>query len=143
MSRQGRRAAWDAIPPDVRAAIDEVVGSPVVAAVNQLGGFSPGPAARCTLADGATVFVKAAGVEQNPFTPAMHRREAEVLRVLPDDHPSPRLLGVVDRDGWVAIVTEWIEGVTPRPPLEQHDVDRFLALVDRMGVAGRGLAPPG
>ena len=143
MGRHGRRANWDSIPPDVRDAIDDLVGSPVVSAVNQPGGFSPGPATRCRLANGASVFVKAVGVEQNPFTPAMHRREAEVLRALPADHPAPRLLGVVDRDGWVAMATEWIDGATPRPPLDPPTVQRFLDLVDRVAESGRGVAPAG
>jgi hypothetical protein len=56
------------MPEDVRAAIDGIAGSPVVEAVNLDGGFSPGPAARCTLADGRVVFVKAAGLGLNALT---------------------------------------------------------------------------
>ncbi|MGH9252905.1 MAG: aminoglycoside phosphotransferase family protein, partial [Acidimicrobiales bacterium] len=43
------RAEWHNIPSRVRAGIENLLGSPFVAAVKQTGGFSPGPAAlvRC------------------------------------------------------------------------------------------------
>ncbi len=143
MGRQGVRADWNAIPAPLRARIDEIAGAPVVSAVNLAGGFSPGPAARCELADGRKVFVKAAGTELNPDTPRIHRREAAVLAVLPDDHPSPRLIGVADDGRWVALVIDWIDGRMPTPPLEPRDVDRLLILVERLAEAGAGVHPPG
>ncbi len=63
-----------------------------MAARNIDGGFSPGPAARCDLADGRIVFVKAAGTVLNRVSPVMHRREAEVLAALPDEFPAPKLI---------------------------------------------------
>jgi hypothetical protein len=143
MGRQGVRAPWDAIPAEVRARIDDIAGAAVVAATNLPGGFSPGPAARCELADGRTVFVKAGGAELDPDTPQIHRREAEVLAVLPADHPSPTLIGVADDGDWVALVIEWVDGRMPVPPLGRADVDRLLALVDRLASHGEGLHPPG
>ncbi len=143
MGRRGVRADWDVIPVHVRDRIDEIAGSRVVRAVNLDGGFSPGPAARCDLVDGRTVFVKAAGSELNPDTPGIHRREATVLAALPDDHPSPTLIGVADDGDWVALVIEWVDGRMPMPPLGRPDVDRLLGLVERMARAGDGLRPPG
>lgn len=143
MGRQGVRAPWAAIPPEVRAQIDDVAGAAVVSATNLPGGFSPGPAARCDLADGRRVFVKAGGTELNPHTPGMHRHEAEVLAALPDDHPSPTLIGVADDGDWIALVIEWVDGRMPVPPIDEADTERMLALVDRMAVAGDGLHPPG
>ena len=78
------------MPERVRRAVDEIAGAKVVDATNLLGGFSPGPAARCGLADGRTVFVKAAGLALNPSSPGMHRREGEVLRSFGADVPAPR-----------------------------------------------------
>ena len=46
-----------------------MLGSPVVATSGVRGGFSPGPAVRADLADGRTVFVKAAGTALNPHSP--------------------------------------------------------------------------
>lgn len=120
------------MPERVRTAIDAIAGSPVVEAVNLDGGFSPGPAARCTLSDGRVVFVKAAGMELNAVTPAMHRREAEVLAGLADDVPAPQLIGVFDDGDWVALVIEWIDGAMPVAPLGHDDVERLLGLVERL-----------
>jgi aminoglycoside phosphotransferase (APT) family kinase protein len=143
VGRQGVRAPWTAIPVGVRNQIDDIARAAVGSATNLSGGFSPGPAARCELADGRCVFVKAGGTELNPDTPTMHRREAAVLTALPANHPSPFLIGVADDGDWVALVIEWIDGRMPTPPLDRADVDRLLALVDRMAVEGDGLHPPG
>ena len=141
MGRQGVRSAWGDMPGAVRSAIDEIAGSPVVDAVNLDGGFSPGPAARCTLADGRTVFVKAVGADLNPVSPEMHRREGQVLAGLHEDVPAPQLIGVFDDGDWVALVIEWIDGAMPIAPLSQHDVDRLLGLVERLSrvTGGRNL----
>jgi hypothetical protein len=122
------------MPDDVRAAIDEIAGAPVVEAVNLDGGFSPGPAARCTLADGRVVFVKAAGTELNPVSPGMHRREGQVLAGLSEHVPAPQLIGVFDDGDWVALVIEWIDGAMPVAPLRSDDVARLLGLVERLSV---------
>jgi hypothetical protein len=132
VGRQGVRSAWNDMPDGVRAAIDAISGSPVVEAINLDGGFSPGPAARCTLADGRVVFVKAAGTGLNAVTPLMHRREGHVLASLHVDVPAPQLIGVFDDGDWVALVIEWIEGAMPVPPLRRDDVGRLLGLVERL-----------
>ncbi len=126
------------MPGAVRVAIDRIAGSPVADAINLDGGFSPGPAARCTLSDGRVVFVKAAGTELNPVSPEMHRREGQVLAGLHEDVPAPQLIGVFDDGDWVALVIEWIDGAMPVAPLDQDDVDRLLGLVERLSlVAGQ------
>ena len=128
------------MPDGVRAAIDAIAGSPVVVAINLDGGFSPGPAARCTLADGRVVFVKAAGTELNAVSPEMHRREGQVLAGLHDDVPAPQLIGVFDDGDWVALVIEWIDGAMPVAPLSRSDVDRLLGLVERLSYVDGGHA---
>lgn len=133
ISRHGVRAPWATIPADVREQIDAAAGARVATSVNLHGGFSPGPAARCTLDDGRTVFVKAVGLELNPHSPAMHRREGEVLATFDGSAPSPGLIGVVDDGDWVALVIEWVEGRMPVAPLDTADVERILRLVDRLG----------
>ena len=93
------------------------------------GGFSPGPAARCELGDGRRVFVKAAGTSLNPIAPAMHRREARVLGVLPASAPAPHLLGVADDGDWVALVIEWVDGRMLVAPLDRDEVGAALETV--------------
>jgi aminoglycoside phosphotransferase (APT) family kinase protein len=126
MGREGVRVEWSAIPEAMRAEIDAIAGAPIIAVSNLRGGFSPGPAACCELADGRRVFVKAAGTSLNPIAPAMHRREARVLRVLPASAPAPHLLGVADDGDWVALVIEWIDGRMPVAPLDRADVAAAL-----------------
>src|SRR3954464_11392696 len=88
----GVRLAYDALPAPVRGWVDTTLGSPVVQARTQPGGFSPGVAARLVCADGSRAFVKAVSAKTNEDSPKLHRREAQVLAALPDDLPVPRLI---------------------------------------------------
>jgi aminoglycoside phosphotransferase (APT) family kinase protein len=142
MGREGVRSAWADVPSSVRHAVDAVLGSPVVSTSGVSGGFSPGPAVRADLADGRTVFVKAAGTALNPHSPGMHRREGEVLGVLPPTVPAPRLLGLVDDGDWVALAIEWVDGRTPSAT-EADDVERLLGVLDRVAAATAGADLPG
>lgn len=127
------------MPVGVRAAVDAHLASPVVTTSPVVGGFSPGPAVRAELADGRSVFIKAAGLALNPLSPGMHRREAEILQLLAPTVPAPHVIGVVDDGDWVALITEWIDGYNPDASA-RHDVDRLLAL---LGVVASHEAPPG
>ncbi len=120
------------MPAHVRDAIDEIAGAPVTDANNLDGGFSPGPAARCSLSDGRVVFVKAAGLDLNPVSPQMHRREGQILAGLRADVPAPELIGMFDDGDWVALVIEWINGAMPIAPLGRDDVNRLLGLVEKL-----------
>ncbi|MEO6125816.1 MAG: phosphotransferase [Ilumatobacteraceae bacterium] len=134
--RHNTRAEWADVPVSFRSAVDRQIGSPIVGAINIAGGFSPGPAAVCSLADGRSVFVKACGPELNTFTPAMHRREATILGQLPSEFPVPRLLGVVDDDDWVALIIEAVDGTMPRAPLSAAEVTAVLDVVDHLAEIG-------
>ena len=131
------------MPEHVRGAVDEIAGAAVDTATNLTGGFSPGPAARCDLTDGRTVFVKAAGLDLNPISPGMHRREGEVLRSFGDGVPAPKLIGVYDDGDWVALVIEWIDGRMPTAPIDTLDGERLLGLVEHLALveADNGLEP--
>lgn len=131
MSRQGVRSSWDETPQSVREAVDEMLGSPVTAAQTVVGGFSPGPAVRAELLDGRTVFIKAAGKAPNPESPAMHRREGQVLAALPPFIPAPSLIGRFDDGDWVALAVEWVDG---RPPVaaDHADVQRMMDVLHRL-----------
>ena len=145
MDRQGVRSSWQGVPPSIRGAVEDLLGSPVMATEPLVGGFSPGPAVRATLADGDTVFIKAAGASLNAASPFMHRREGEVLARLPASVPAPALRGIVDDGDWVALVVAWIEGRNP-DPADSDDVERVLRLLNVLanctdGVEVDGLEP--
>lgn len=126
------RPPYEDLPAQVRAAVDEVLGSAVVRAESQGGGWSPGVAARVVDATGRRAFVKAASVQVNPFTPPMHRREAWITARLPASLRSPRLLGSYDDGTWVVLVLEDVEG---REPVVPQNVPAVLAAVDRLAEA--------
>src|SRR5205085_10839136 len=102
----GVRIGWAELPESVREAVTGILGAPVVEAVSQPGGFSPGTADRVVTAAGTRAFVKAVGTALNELSPSMHRAEARVTAVLPAGAPVPRLLGFHDDGEWVALVFE-------------------------------------
>lgn len=135
----GHRLRWADVPAAVQKSIEAELGSAVVAAEGQRGGYGPGLAARCRLADGRGVFVKAVSPEQNPDSPVMMRREGVTAGTLDADIPAPRLLHVVDDGTWVALVFEEVDGRHPTQPWVGDDLRQVL----RASVAlGAGPAPP-
>lgn len=124
----GVRARWENVPERVRALVERRLGSRVVDARSQPGGFSPGLASVLTTADGRSVFVKAAGPELNPDTPGYHRREAAVAALLPQNAPVSRLLWSHDEgpDGWIVLAFEVIDGRSPRIPWQADELDLVM-----------------
>ncbi|MBA3523316.1 MAG: phosphotransferase [Geodermatophilaceae bacterium] len=120
---------WSRLPTRVRDAVQTHLGSPVVTAVAQDGGFSAGLAARVRCADGTRAFVKAVGLSVNDHTPAMHRREALIAAALPDDVPTPRLRFGYDDGDWVALVFDESSGRTPVSPWDVDDAVRVAGAV--------------
>jgi aminoglycoside phosphotransferase (APT) family kinase protein len=123
----GSRLSWDVTPAWLRDEVEQRLGGRVTAAVTQPGGFSPGVAARLRLDTGGRAFVKAVGPEPNPESADIHRAEARIAGALPAAAPAPRLLGCIDRDGWVALMFEDIEGAMPAQPWVPSELARVLA----------------
>lgn len=136
MSTFGTRLSWQELPAFVHAWAEEALGEPVVAAVSQPVGFSPGSADRVRTASGRRAFVKAVSTEQNPDTPGLHRREIDVLRSLAEDglDVAPPLLAHLDDEGWVALMTEEVQGQHPHAPWTGAELAATLEAL--MEVAG-------
>jgi hypothetical protein len=137
----GVRIGYAAVPPAVRAWVDEALGSPVVATVEQVGGMSPGCATRVTCADGTRAFVKAVGAELNPDTPALFRREVAVLDHLGSHELWARLLASYDDGAWVALVIEDVEGRHPDFS-DDAELAAVLAGTDRLSAVLQYRAVP-
>ena len=136
----GVRVEWAGLPARIRAAVEGWLGSAVIEAQTQPGGFSPGAAARLRTANGRRVFLKAVGPELNPDSPAFHRREARIVGALPTSAPAPRLLWSLDEGdgGWVALLFEDVEGRHPHLPWRSDELDRVL---DALRVLSADLTP--
>jgi hypothetical protein len=134
---EGKRLPWESIPPHLRADVARLLGQPVLRAVTQPGGFSPGVAARLELADGRRAFVKAVG-DVSPESPGIHRAEAGIAAALPAGTPAARLLGHIDADGWVILLFEDIDGRLPVQPWRPDELSRVLQAMTSLA---RSLTP--
>ncbi len=139
---QGVRMEWQAVPAAVREALERQLGTKVVEATTQNGGFSPGVAARLLLADGTRAFAKAVTAEVNPHSASMHRTETAKAALLPPGAPVPHLLGSYDDGEWVALLFEDVEGRQPHVPWNMAELGRVLEAVGRLADALTP-APPG
>ncbi len=133
MNAPGHRLQWSELPQHLRDQIEATLGSDVVEAVGQKGGYGPSLAARCGLADGRRVFIKAVSPAQNPDSPGMMRREARVAARLPPETPAPKLLHSIDDGEWIALVFEEVDGRLPRTPWDADELDRVLDATLRLG----------
>ncbi|KUG51443.1 hypothetical protein AVL62_08805 [Serinicoccus chungangensis] len=140
MEEFGVRLRWAELPTVVHDWAAHVLGGPVVEAVSQPGGFSPGSADRVRTGGGGRAFVKAVGPHPNPDSPGLHRREAAVLAGLAADglDVAPALLGVLDEEGWVAVMTEVVDGRHPHAPWA---TDELAAALDALGEVAQHPAP--
>lgn len=123
--RTAQRLEWKFLPPHIRTLVEQHTGSPVVEAVSQRSGFTPGFASVLTCADGSRHFVKAASAKaQAPFA-AAYREEARKLSALPPATPAPRLRWVHD-DDWVVLGLEHVDARNPSRPWQARDLYRCL-----------------
>jgi hypothetical protein len=128
------RPNWESLPLSVQDALESILGFSVARAESQRGGFSPGVAARVFGPDGQRGFVKAVSADANPHTPSLHRDEARFAALLPADHPSPRLLGYVDAEPWVALAFEQVDGHEPGRPWTEDDLSAAVRALDVQAV---------
>lgn len=120
-----RRLSWQHLPPALRSQIEGRLGSPVVQADSQGGGFTPGFASVLTCADGSRHFVKAASnTAQRPFA-SSYRAEAAVLSALPPQAPVPRITWSLDQD-WMVLGIEHREARLPAQPWKPAEVESVL-----------------
>ena len=133
-----RRTTWQELAPQVRTAVEAILGGSVVLAESQAPGSSSGSADRVRTAAGDGAFVKAASRSRDVDTYDQLRRELDVLRRLPDAAPAPRLLGAHESDEWVALVIEEVDGRRPALPPERRELIAVLgALLEQPVVRDR------
>lgn len=130
------RITWTDLPDAVRREVESVLGGEVVEHRSHPGGYSPGTADLVVTASGRRAFVKAVHPSLNPRSPSIHRAELEVMRSLPATASAPTLLGGFERDEWVVLILEYIDGAHPTLPWQPATlievVDAVLDLADRL-----------
>lgn len=115
-----------------------MIGDDVVQARTQIGGMSPGCAARLLTRTGRTAFLKAVGVEPNADTARLFRHEITVLSVLPVAPYRPELIATYDDGEWVGLLLRDVEG--RYPDLGREDDARMVW--DTVSRQSRELTPP-
>ena len=133
MNAPSHRLQWAELPEHVRGEINGLLGSEVVEVVGQRGGYGPSLAARCGLADGRRVFIKAVSPTQNPDSPDITRREAHIAGCLPAAAPAPALLHTFDDGEWIALVFEEVAGRCPETPWDPEELDRVVRATYQLG----------
>ena len=131
------------MPDHVRDWAADELGSPVVEAYEQVGGMSPGCATRLVAADGSRAFVKAVGLELNPRTPFLFRREVTALTLIGSHELWAGMRASYDDGDWVAVMLEDVEG--EHPDLDDDGtMDQLLRQTERLGqvLAERVPDPP-
>jgi hypothetical protein len=128
----GVRLPYEKMPLPVRDWVERTLGSVVVTAATQQGGFSPGVAARLVTTSGRRAFVKAVGTSLNPKTPELFRQEITAVQAIGPLPTAPTLYDVYDDGDWVGLLFEDIDGWLPAHPWEQADADRVLAALEEL-----------
>lgn len=126
--RTARRLSWVHLPPLVRRAVEQRLGSPVVDAVSQDGGYTPGFASVLTCDDGTRTFVKAASTKAQRLFADAYREEARKLAGLPAGVPAPGLLWTDEVADWFLLATEYVDARAPHRPWTAEDLASASAM---------------
>jgi hypothetical protein len=142
VGRTARRLEWPHLPPELRALVEDRIGTTVVDAVSQTSGFTPGFASVLVGDDGTRHFVKAASVKAQRMFAESYRVEGRKLAALPDGVPAPRLRWAHGLDGtqdWVVLGIEHVEGRAPARPWTDDDLAASLTMLAEVAAL---LTPP-
>lgn len=125
-----RRPEWESLPFAVKDEAERRLGSPVLSAQTQPGGFTSGVASILTLNDDTTVFMKALSVSDDMAE--WYRSEAAVSVQLPEAVPSPRLRFSFELEGWITLVFDAIDGGLPHEPWRDDELGRVVSTISDM-----------
>lgn len=132
--RTAYRLEWQFLPKEVRALVEDELGSPVVRAESRTSGFTPGFASVLTGADGSQVFVKAASKVAQAEIAASYAEEIRKVVALDEAVPAPRLEWFSREESWVLLGYEAVVSRQPRRPWKKPDLARSLDLAGRIAL---------
>lgn len=120
--RTARRIGWVHLPPYIRRAVEQRLGTTVVDSFSCDAGFTPGLASVLLCTDGTRHFIKAASVKAQPYSAKAYREEARKARTLPPGLAAPRLRWTIEDPEWVVLGFEYVEGRAPERPWTASDL---------------------
>ncbi len=132
--RTALRLEWRFLPPEVRALVEDELGSPVLTAESRTSGFTPGFASVLTGESGAQVFVKAASKIAQAAIAESYEEEIRKVTALADAVPAPRLEWFSRAESWVLLGYESVPSRQPRRPWTSEDLTRALDLADEIAL---------
>jgi hypothetical protein len=132
--RTALRLEWRFLPKEVRALVEDELGSPVVAAESRTSGFTPGFASVLTGKSGAQVFVKAANKVAQAQIAESYEEEIRKVVALAGGVPAPRLEWFSREESWVLLGYEAVAARQPRRPWTPPDLTRALDLADEIAI---------
>ncbi|WP_037969303.1 phosphotransferase family protein [Streptosporangium amethystogenes] len=121
------RPSWEELPRNLRNSITAHLGSAVVTADVQGGGFTPGVAARLGLANDDRVFIKA--IPDDHVLSGKYLTEAATSADLPATAPTPRLRWYDASAGWIVLIFEDLDGRHPDLSPGSADVPAVVTAV--------------
>jgi hypothetical protein len=128
------RLEWPFLPREVRALVEDELGSPVVDADSRTSGFTPGFASVLTAENGSQVFVKAASKVAQAQVANAYDEEITKVIALGDAVPAPRLEWFSREESWVLLGYEAVASRQPRRPWKPADLVRALDLADEIAI---------
>ncbi|WP_030687067.1 phosphotransferase [Streptomyces globisporus] len=133
------RPHWSDLPPHVHALVTHHLGGSVQPQPSAGGGFTSGYAAVIRGAHGSQ-FVKAVDVSDNAVVADCYRREALINQALPESVPAPRIRWVEERDGWLVLGFDAVEG--GHMPAAPWQAEELAATLDAYATTAEALAAP-
>jgi hypothetical protein len=129
---------WESLPPG-RVAVIEALTGPVLKAESVTGGLMPGLAAVLYSGNGR-YFLKA--VPAGSPAARLYEREMSASMTLPVSVPAPRMQFCSDAEGWLVMVSDYLDArdadLSPGSP----DLEKVLAVLSEIGAAPAGGAVP-
>lgn len=132
--RTALRLEWKFLPPELRALVEDELGSPVVDADSRTSGFTPGFASVLTAANGRRSFVKAASRIAQAQIADSYAEEIRKVCALGELVPAAALEWFSRDEAWVVLGYEAIACRQPRRPWRAPELARSLDLAERIAL---------
>ncbi|HEX5416046.1 MAG TPA: hypothetical protein VFZ25_10300, partial [Chloroflexota bacterium] len=127
---------WQAVQPEIRRQVADVLGARVARASRVWGGYGPTPTFRLLLADGRRVFLKGVNAASNEFARRGLTKEEEIYRRAGDliRGWTPVYLGSFHHGDWHVLMLEDLgpKTVPPWAPASTAEITRSFAEIHRL-----------